>query len=197
MSADEKIAALKAAYVRNASGIFDHWLEMGTDSPIERLFLAQMLAEEWANDHPVFAWNDAHKCATDLGIKPRGPILLYDGCAAFCVVQGEISYGRDKFRIDFAFIEETGGKSIRVAVELDGHDFHERTKEQASRDKRRDRVLAANGWTTLRFTGSDVYADPLKVLDEVVDHINASAMGREIADGLRANRTCNRDRWTR
>ncbi len=47
-----------------------------------------------------------------------------------------------------------------VAVEIDGHDFHERTKEQASRDRERDREHLAIGIRTIRFTGSDVYRDP-------------------------------------
>jgi very-short-patch-repair endonuclease len=170
---------------------------MGLDSPIERLFLAQMMAEEWGYDHPQFTWTDAHRIVTGFGIKARGSILLCDGCVAVCAVQAEVTYGRDSFRIDFAFVDDTPDRIIKLAVELDGHDYHERTKEQASRDKRRDRVLAANGWTTLRFTGSDIYADPLKALDEVVDHANALSLGRETADGLRENRACNRERWKR
>jgi hypothetical protein len=47
-----------------------------------------------------------------------------------------------------------------VAVELDGHDFHERTRAQASRDKSRDRKLTSDGWRVLRFTGSEVNRDP-------------------------------------
>ena len=31
-------------------------------------------------------------------------------------------------------------------MECDGHDFHERTKEQASSDKKRDRSLQAAGF---------------------------------------------------
>jgi hypothetical protein len=49
-----------------------------------------------------------------------------------------------------------------LVVELDGHDFHERTKEQASRDKRRDRDLSAIGVPVIRFSGSDIYKDPIE-----------------------------------
>lgn len=44
-----------------------------------------------------------------------------------------------------------------VVVEIDGHDFHEKTKEQASRDKERDRFMTAHGYRVFRFTGSDIY----------------------------------------
>lgn len=51
------------------------------------------------------------------------------------------------------------GKWVSLVVECDGHDFHEKTKEQAKRDKSRDRDLQAAGITVLRFTGSEIYND--------------------------------------
>ncbi len=47
----------------------------------------------------------------------------------------------------------------RAVVECDGHDFHERTKEQAKHDRRRDRTVQGFGLPILRFTGSEIYAD--------------------------------------
>lgn len=46
-----------------------------------------------------------------------------------------------------------------LAVEVDGHDYHERTKEQAARDRQRDRDLQSIGVPTMRFTASEVYHD--------------------------------------
>lgn len=68
------------------------------------------------------------------------------------------------YRLDFAFISD----AKHVAVKLDGHDFHERTKEQAQRDKKRDRDLQAAGWSVLRFTGSEVFKDAAKCAAEAV-----------------------------
>jgi len=55
-----------------------------------------------------------------------------------------------------------GGKyEIReLIVECDGHDFHEKTKEQASKDKKRDIYLQELGFRVYRFTGSDIWKDP-------------------------------------
>jgi hypothetical protein len=53
-------------------------------------------------------------------------------------------------------------------IEIDGHDFHERTKEQAAADRKRDRVLSALGYTVIRFTGSEVYAAPSDCAREAV-----------------------------
>ena len=61
-----------------------------------------------------------------------------------------------KIYIDFAFFANTK----RVSVELDGHEFHERTKEQATKDRSRDRQLTLTGWTVLRFTGQEIFRDP-------------------------------------
>lgn len=47
-----------------------------------------------------------------------------------------------------------------LIVECDGHDFHERTKEQAARDRSRDRWAQDNGYDVFRFTGSEIWRDP-------------------------------------
>lgn len=59
----------------------------------------------------------------------------------------------------------------QIVIEIDGHDFHERTKEQAQRDKSRDRYLTAEGYTVFRFTGSEVYRDIYHVADEVEEYL--------------------------
>lgn len=61
-----------------------------------------------------------------------------------------------------------------VAVELDGHQWHERTKRQAERDKSRDRdLLIADGITTIRFTGSEIVRDARFCAEEAIDAIDA------------------------
>ena len=65
-------------------------------------------------------------------------------------------YEISPYRADFVL----SGAACPVVVECDGHDFHERTKEQAASDKRRDRYMTEAGYKVLRFTGSEVYANP-------------------------------------
>jgi very-short-patch-repair endonuclease len=67
------------------------------------------------------------------------------------------------YRLDFAIFYPKG----KVAVEVDGHEWHERTKEQAARDKQRDRELQTAGWFVLRFTGSEVFKDADACVTEV------------------------------
>jgi hypothetical protein len=54
-----------------------------------------------------------------------------------------------------------------VLVECDGHDYHERTKEQASHDKAKDRALQSAGFTIFRYTGADVWRDCMLAAEEV------------------------------
>ena len=92
-----------------------------------------------------------------------------------------------KYRIDFAvsldekfFIDEkyhsASTESLLkspplIGIEIDGHDWHEKTKEQVQYHKERERFLIANGWKLIRFTGSEVYRDPAKCVDEAIDII--------------------------
>lgn len=72
------------------------------------------------------------------------------------------------YRADFALDMNTLGASCRVVVECDGHDFHERTKEQAKRDRSRDRAMQAAGLIVLRYTGAEIFADAIACADQVV-----------------------------
>jgi len=60
--------------------------------------------------------------------------------------------------------------NLLVAAECDGHAFHERTHEQASRDKRRDRIATRLGVPVMRFTGTDVVRNSAECGQEVVEY---------------------------
>jgi very-short-patch-repair endonuclease len=75
-----------------------------------------------------------------------------------------------------AHADAQGRISERVVVEVDGHDFHDRTKEQASRDRRRDRTLQGRNLPVLRFTGSDIWRDPFGCADEALEFLRLKAL---------------------
>jgi hypothetical protein len=79
-------------------------------------------------------------------------------------VQHEVEAGDRCYRIDVAIISDRWG--VRLAIECDGHDFHERTKEQAERDRVRDRALTESGWVCLRYTGSEIHRNPAKCAND-------------------------------
>lgn len=81
------------------------------------------------------------------------------------VVGAQVPVG--EYRTDFLF-RCCSHEDFRIlVVECDGHDFHEKTKQQASRDKRRDRWFLSNGIRVLRYSGSDIWRDPAEVESEI------------------------------
>jgi len=75
-----------------------------------------------------------------------------------------------------------------VAVECDGHQFHERTKEQAARDKKRDRWFAQQGICLFRFTGSEIFKSPFECAFEVIRHVQTIVDKKQLLDIVEAQR---------
>jgi very-short-patch-repair endonuclease len=66
-----------------------------------------------------------------------------------------------------------------VVGECDGHQFHERSREQASKDRRRLRILQRLGIPVLPFTGTDVVRGSEAVAEEIAEFIDARVRGLE------------------
>lgn len=126
-----------------------------TESPLERLFLAALsrhLADvEGGSDHDMLCRIGRRSYLVETQTVIAGP-----------------NEGGPEYRVDIAFDDCVGSQ---VVVELDGHDFHERTKEQAKSDRQRDRNLQLWGFKILRYTGSEVYADPYGCAEDLVRHL--------------------------
>jgi very-short-patch-repair endonuclease len=75
---------------------------------------------------------------------------------------------------DYDWIHDKS-KKILLAVECDGHDFHERTKDQARRDRFRDRQLLLRGIPSMRFTGSEIWRDPYSCLRQIGEFFQAES----------------------
>lgn len=82
--------------------------------------------------------------------------------------QKEIVCGENTYRVDFC-IEYILPKVFKLVVECDGHEYHEKTKEQAAKDKKRDRQLIKEGYHVIHFTGSEIYKDPYSCMKYVLD----------------------------
>lgn len=63
------------------------------------------------------------------------------------------------FFLDFALIQHVAHRIVKLAIEVDGHAFHQATREQVEKDNRRTRALAKRGWIVVRYAGSEVNAD--------------------------------------
>lgn len=95
--------------------------------------------------------------------------------------QATIGHYRADFEFDIACV--SGGRKSLI-VELDGHDFHERTKEQAAKDKARDRWMTGHGYAVMRFTGSEVWANPFAAAKEVSDRLHMIRYGMSRRESL-------------
>ena len=109
-------------------------------SPIEQIFLL-----EW-------------KCAA-----------VDDKLGVTLTPQAEVSTPSGTYRVDYLINKSASGQPVgRIAVELDGHEFHQKTKEQVASDNRRQRALTRSGITVLRFSGSEIMRNSKDCLADVV-----------------------------
>ncbi len=63
-----------------------------------------------------------------------------------------------------------GNDTKAIAIYCDGHMYHQTTKEQAFRDKNIDRELQKMGFVVLRFTGSEIFNNIERCVEEIKTH---------------------------
>jgi len=83
--------------------------------------------------------------------------------------QYTIEISNKNYRIDFVVCDCKSG--IEIAVECDGHEYHEKDKKQAKKDKKRDRLLQKDFGAVMRFSGSEIYKKPHQCADEIFELI--------------------------
>lgn len=161
LTLDEFRPHIESAYQHAANRIFQDVIDCGhsellsrTESPIEAIFAVWFMAER------------VYRMAIEKGESETYWTVL---------PQVEVTTRGGVFRLDFEVCptvgpngscwwtgasQEFGVSRQRIAVELDGHTFHERTKEQVAARNLRDRSLQADGWMVLHFSGSEVWRRP-------------------------------------
>jgi hypothetical protein len=142
------------------------WESRRTGSPLENVFLLAFCAYASAktDDEILYA-----RCIDGRHSEPT----------AYAPTQVSIcqQHAIGKFHVDFLITgyEYLFGKDVAqpgvyragaVIVECDGHDFHEKTKQQAQHDRSRDRELQRSGYKIFRFTGSELFKDPFACAKE-------------------------------
>lgn len=90
-------------------------------------------------------------CESELEIWGRSAVFDVPGLR-HGVPQHRLQVRERVVRLDLAYLDE------RVAIEMDGDRWHS-TREQRERDRRRDALLAAAGWVTLRFSWRRLHFD--------------------------------------
>lgn len=153
-----------------------------SESPIEELFAAAYLSLilEGLQFERALRWakspNLARFLADEFKTVPVGPFHVYR--TDIVIPQHEV----EGVRVDFAMVrfevdEDRNPtaliRSPLVVVECDGHQFHERTPAQAERDRSRDRAFQAAGHVVFRFTGRELWRDPIACAEQVEDFFNS------------------------
>lgn len=118
-----------SAFTKNLNWCLDTMKKC--ESPIERSFVPALLGLRMAFPAPDFVI-----------VEPQHEVAHRSGRS---------------YRMDFLVHGFCKGHKFAIDVECDGHAFHELTKEQAHRDKQRDRDLQAMGYRVARFTGSELW----------------------------------------
>lgn len=173
-----KAQAAEAAWIRMERC----WETVGPGSPPEdAMFLALTLVGGERFTAVYFSTDGEHR---------------FDHEESYLVIAPQATIGMAKggYRVDFLLtlsmepcfeVEYEAGinaqlRDGRIAkqlvVECDGHDFHDRTRAQASRDRERDRALQRRGLPVARFTGSDIWRDPYRCADDALDLLETRVM---------------------
>ena len=75
---------------------------------------------------------------------------------------------------------------LKVIVECDGFDYHSH-KDAFERDRQRDRVLRREGYEDLRYSGTEIYRDPIQAAQDLLDHLSglrdAQVLPEPFSDG--------------
>ena len=108
-------------------------------------------------------------------------VAYAEGYVGFWLKPQYEAHSRNKektYYLDFAFFaEEVDGlvyiknPSFKLDIECDGHEFHEKTKEQVTHDNEREYELKMQGYDVLRFSGSQIYNQPLSCATQTLDYI--------------------------
>jgi hypothetical protein len=145
------------------------------ESPIEQALVLAMMVRGFEHEPVPVGFLGEH-------VVDPPKVGFYNGirCGlSWAVPQVYVQVGDEKYRVDLLVSaastrdDDPMAGPVLVAVECDGHDYHERTKEQAQRDKARDRALQSIGWRVARFTGSEIWKDPVRVVIQLSDFIRS------------------------
>lgn len=137
-----------------------HYLQW-CESPIEELLTAALYAASKVSDASLWF----------MGKRDSLPGEPFEDQTAYVYQQVPVGPYRVDLLIQDATLPAEIGPWRFMVVECDGHDFHEKTKQQARRDKQRDRFLQSRGFKVLRFTGSEIWEDPDKCADEIISEL--------------------------
>lgn len=97
--------------------------------------------------------------------------------------QKEININNHKYIVDFVieyddYVNSFLKKDFKLVIECDGFDYHS-NKKQMTYDYERENDLKLNGYDVIRFTGSQIYNNPMECLNKIIEYIKLEGVDRE------------------
>ena len=140
-----------------------------TESPIEKYMLFAIT---------IIACRNATKVTFVVNGREDGYDCNYHDTQISIEPQAKIGDYRVDFlvRVEEAFFTPNEGtRTTNLVIECDGHEYHEMTKEQAARDKKRDRELQKKGYSIFRFSGSEIWKDAIECAENSIKFLRDKA----------------------
>ncbi|SFK04348.1 hypothetical protein [Celeribacter marinus] len=76
------------------------------------------------------------------------------------------------YHLDFGIFVQIGDMKLKIDLECDGVDFHDRSESQTSKDFRRNIALSGKGFKIYRMLGCDINRNPLHEVDKLTTYIS-------------------------
>lgn len=120
-------------------------------------------------------------------------IMAYHGIPYLTLYrQEEIKVDNNKYRVDFLFDTEFQEllkfqKDYKLVIECDGHEFHEKTKEQVKKRNDRDYNLKTADYDIIHFSGSEIYNEPYACALKILNIIRINAIPERSKNGKQEN----------
>lgn len=171
---EEVEVLVRSAIRRRVEGTFEEKVEKATygimrfcQSPIERRMACELIGLQLGGGivtgcyNPEMSWAEIRS----------GDAVPFGVCIWF-----QASVG--KYVSDFIISYKSAEDTRFVSIECDGHEFHERTKEQATHDRKRDRIFQAEGLPVFRFTGREIVNDAARCAREIEEFLGSPRVVR-------------------
>ena len=145
---------------------YNHYVDLIESEEIRRILneTDDVIAEYRFSDYSED--DDSTVCLYHIDMPKQVDILKHNCVELYLTSQKRVaSYYLDFELLVYGF----WGDIIKIAIEIDGHLWHEKTRDQAAKDKKREREISAYGYYVLRFTGSEVYNKPGECVKTVMD----------------------------
>lgn len=122
-------------------------------SPIEKIMAVMLFRSPWSGFREFFPGSREIAAIKDRMRSMESVVIT--------------QYPIGPYKVDFLVIFKVGPSFLSFVVECDGHNFHEKTKQQASHDKKRDRFLQSQGFRVFRYTGSEIFPGNPEILQDI------------------------------